>query len=267
MKRFSIVIGVLAQAAMLAAPAGAQYSHGGSKPPLHVNPAHDSCFFDLHPELTEGEFAEFADEIGSVARFRQLGDATTLGRGRFDLSVEYTSTSIDDTKGAWNNTMSHPDADHDLGEAIAFPRVVARYGVGDRVDVGAWGTVNPQANYGLVGIDSKIVLLRQGPGRPVSVSIRPSATALVGPSELWAGNASLDLSASRAFGPVSPYVGVATSASVAIETSDDVDLDPATGNDSLAYAGVAYRWRSFLLSAEVETGRLSGFGFRIGRQF
>ncbi len=122
----------------------------------------------------------------------------------------------------------------------------------DRVDLGAWGTVNPQSNYGLVGIDSKIVLLRQGPSRPVSVSVRPSISSLVGPSELWAGNMSVDLSVSRAFGPVSPYVGVGATSSLALERSEDVDLDPATGDGSFAYAGVAYRWRALVLSAEVE---------------
>jgi hypothetical protein len=269
MRPFSTVIGALGLAAILApAPAGAQYPDNGKPAPhLHVSPAHGSCFFDLHPELTQREFEEFAGELGSIARFRQLGDATTLGRGRFDVSVQYGNTPIDDSKGAWNNTMSHPTADHYLGQSIALPALVARYGVSDRVDIGAWGTINPQSNYGLVGIESKVALLRQGSGRPVSVSIRPSITSLVGPSEVWAGNMSVDLSVSRAFGPVSPYAGVAASSSLAVERSQDVDLDPATADGSLAYAGVSYRWRAFLLSAEMEKGRLFSYGFRIGTRF
>lgn len=269
MRPFSTVIGALGLVAILApAPAGAQYPDNGKPAPiLHVNPAYDSCFFDLHPELTQGEFEEFAHEIGSIARFRQLGDATTLGKGKLDVSLQYSNTPIDDSKGAWNNTMSHPAADHYLGQAIAFPAIVARYGVSDRVDLGAWGTINPQSNYGLVGIDSKIVLLRQGPSRPVSVSVRPSITSLVGPSELWAGNMSVDLSVSRAFGPVSPYVGVVASSSLAIERSKDVDLDPATADGSLAYAGLSYRWRALMLSAEVEKGTVFSYAFRIGTRF
>jgi len=267
MKSFPIVIGVLGLAVILAPmPASAHDSRDNSagEPVLHVSPAHSSCFFDLHPELTQAEFDEFADEVGSIARFRQLSDATTLGKGRFDLSLQYTNTSVDDAKGAWNNTMSHPSATHYLGDAIALPRLVARYGVSDRVDLGAWGTLNPHSNYGLVGIDSKIVLMRQGPSRPVTVAIRPSVSALVGPSEVWAGNASIDVSVSRAFGSVSPYVGFASSGSMAIETSDDVSLDTAYGSDSLVYAGVEYRWRALVVSAELER---RSFGFRIGTRF
>src|SRR3990172_8296779 len=131
--------------------------------------------------------------------------------------------------------------------SIAFPRIAARFGVSDRVDLGAWGGLDPHSNYGVVGIDTKIALLRQGPTRPVSVSIRPSFTSLLGPSEVWVGNASIDLSVSRAFGPVSPYVGVATSGSLAVETSDDVDLDSTAADHALAYAGLSYRWRALVL--------------------
>lgn len=75
------------------------------------------------------------------------------------------------------------------------------------------------------------------------------------------------MSVSRAIGPLSPYLGVATSATLAVERSDDVDLDHATAEGSLAYAGLSYRWRSLVLSAEVEKGALVSYGFRVGTRF
>ena len=269
MKPFSIVISVMGLvAALVPATAAAQYSGTGKTAPvLHVHDRYSSCFFDLHPELTKAEFKEFAGELGSVLRTRQLADTTTLGKGKFDISLQYTSSPIDDAKGAWNNTMSHPTADHYLGSSIAFPRLSARFGVSDNVDIGAWGGLDPGANYGLVGIDTKIVLMRQGPTMPVSLSIRPSVASLVGPSEVWAGNASIDVSVSRAFGAFSPYAGVATSASMATERTADVDLDPAYATGSLAYAGLSYNWRGYLLTVEVEKGTLVSYGFRIGKRF
>ncbi len=101
----------------------------------------------------------------------------------------------------------------------------------------------------------------------MSVIIRPSLTTLVGPSEVWAGNASVDVTVSRAFGPVSPYVGVALTTSGAIERSDDVDLEPASAGGSLAYAGLSYRWRALTLAAEAETGTLTSYGFSLGARF
>ena len=269
MKRFTTVTATIGLAvALMSTPALAQQSQGGTPvPQLHVNDAYSSCFFDLHPELTQVEFQEFTAELGSVLRFRQLGDVAPLGKGHFDIGVQYANTRIDDSKGAWNNTMSHPTADHYLGRSIQFPRIVARMGVSDRVDIGAWGGVDPNANYGIVGIDTKIALIRQGPSRPVTVAIRPSVTSLVGPDEVWVGNSSFDISVSRAFGPWSPYAGIGASSSLGIERSKDVTLENASAGATLSYAGLSYRWRAFVLSAEAENAELTSYGFRVSTRF
>ena len=235
MRLFSNVIGTfLFAAALIPVPVNAQNS------------------FDIRPDLTKAQFVEFTAELGSILRFRQLGDTTTLGKGTVDVSVQFGSM---------------PAQNDDLSRSISFPRIVARFGASDRVDVGAWGGFEPDANYGLAGVDTKINLLRQGPARPVSVSIRPSITSLIGPSEVWAANASIDLSVSRAFGRVWPYVGVATTASVALERSTDVDLDPVTADGSLVFAGVSYHWRAVVASAEVEKGTSVTYAFRLGTRF
>jgi hypothetical protein len=266
MKTSSILIGTLAAVTALAPAARAQQASSG-RPTLHVDDAYDNCFFDLHPELTEAQFKEFAGELGSILRSRQLGDARTLGKGRFELSAQYTDARIDDAKGAWNNTMSHPHADHYLGEAIAFPRLSARLGVSDRVDVGAWGTVSQHSNYWIVGADTRIAILRQDRGRPVSVSLRPSLSGLFGPDELTAGSASLDITASRAIGPVSPYLGVTTTASTAHAHAPDVALHDVTATGGAVYGGLSYQWRKLALSAEVEHGTLFSYGLQLGTRF
>ena len=258
MRVLSTVIGVLGLVAAFN-PASARAQQAGNAPAGQAAERGGSRAFDLHPELTKEQFKEFAGELGSIMRFRQLGDTAPLGKGEVDISVQYASAPIDSMKGAWHNTYA--------GGSIDFPRFAARFGVGDRVDIGTWGGLDPDLNWGMVGVDTKIALMRQGPGRPVSLSMRPSDGSLIGPSELWAANASLDVSVSRAFGALSPYVGVATTASLAVERSDDVDLDPVTAEGSLAYAGLAYRWRSFVLSAEVEKGALVSYAFNIGTRF
>jgi len=269
MRTIWTVISTLGLVATLApAPASAQQSDAGKPAPqLRVNDAYSSPFFDLHPGLTKKEFEEFTAELGSVLRFRQLGDTMTLGRGEVDLSVQFASARIDDSTGAWNNTMSHPTADQHVSASMSFPRIVARFGVSDRVDVGALGGFAPHANYGLVGVDTRIALLKQGPTRPVSVSVRPSLTLLVAPSQVLVGNAGVDVSVSRAFGPVSPYAGVAASTSGAVERSKNVDLDPVSAGASLAYAGLSYRWRALIVSAEVEKGARVRYAFGIGTRF
>jgi len=71
----SIVIGALGLAVSLAIiPARAQNSD-------RDRPRLVESSFDLQPGLTKDTFDELAAEIGSVLRFRQLGDTATIGRG------------------------------------------------------------------------------------------------------------------------------------------------------------------------------------------
>lgn len=216
-------------------------------------PGKGDNFFDLQPRLTQEEFAVFVADIGSLLRFRQLGDGTTLEKGTIDLGVQFATAPL--------------AASHSLSQSSSSPRIVGRFGVSDRVDVGVWGGLNPNANYGMAGFDTKILLMRQGPGRPVSVSVRPSVTALIGPSEVWAASLGVDLAVSRAFGAFSPYAGIAATSTAAIERSKDVDLDPATAGASVAYAGLSYRWRALVVSGEVENGTRVSYAFRVGSRF
>jgi hypothetical protein len=261
MRPFITAIGIAGLAATLAAaPARAQQPDTGTQAPhLRVND-----FFDQHPGLTEGEFEDFAAGLGAVLRFRQLGDAATLGKGEIDLSVQFDNTPIGGSKVA---STTRPTVDQYLGRSLSFPRIVARFGLNDRVDLGVWGGFDLDAHYGLGGVDTKIALVRQEDGHPVSLSIRPSITSLFGPSQLWAGNVSVDLTLSRAFGLFAPYGGLAASSSAAIERSKDIDLAAATAGDALAYAGLSYRFHALVMSAEVEKRDQVSYAFRLGTRF
>ena len=214
--------------------------------------AQQTSFFDLKPAITTAELETFTGDAGSLLRFRQLGDAMTLAKGRVDLSVQFAGDPLADSKGAWN---------------AAMPAVTARFGVSNRADIGLFGALNTESKYGMAGIDTKIMLLRESDSMPVTVSIRPSVVALIGPSDAWVGNASIDLSVSRAIGAFSPYAGVATTGSLAMERLSDVDLDPAAAHRSVSYAGVAYRWRALAISAEVEKAAVVSYGVRVGTRF
>lgn len=251
-----------------ASPAAAHPTgHDGEVAPLHVDDSYDECFFDLHPELTQAEFDEFTKEGSALIHDHQLDGADTLGRGTVHVIVDYSSTAVDDSKGAWNNTMSHPTSDHYLGHSLAFPRLGLRVGVADRVDVGIWGTLNPWSNYGFVGLESKVMIVRQDASTPVSVAVRPTAAALLGPDELFLADAGFDVSVSHTYKRLSPYLGINAHTAIAVERSDDVDLDHGTAAHTGAFAGLAYRWGSLRVAAEAETGPLTTYSMRLSGSF
>ncbi|MCC6621873.1 MAG: hypothetical protein IT385_11495 [Deltaproteobacteria bacterium] len=219
-------------------------AHGGDlsdpRVVLHVGDSYESCYFDLHPELKAGELRHFAAEGGQLIRFRQTSGADTLGAGTVDIGVGYQMFFLDDSKGAWNNTMSHPDAEHYLGQELPAPFLTLRFGITDDVDGELYGTLNPLSNYGFVGLAAKIRVLEQDERTPVSIAVRPSVSGLVGPSELQTWNVSIDLSVSRSFGGLTPFLGVAASTTIAAETSDDVDLAVQAAVRPVGFAGVEF---------------------------
>ena len=210
------------------------------------------AIFTLRAGATKTEFKTMTGELGSALRFRPIADPRPLGRGAIDLSVEFANTRIDDLVAE---------------RSVPAPHVAARFGVSDRVDLVAWGGYDSGANYGVAGAGTSIALLTQGGSSPVSLAIRPTVTSLIGPSELWIGNASIDVSLSRAIGNFSPYIGAAASGSMGIERSTAVTLDPVFADHSVTYAGVAYRWRALMMAAEVEKGDRVSYGLRLGARF
>jgi hypothetical protein len=251
-------------AALLSASTAARAHEGAA---LHVGTEFEECYFDLHSELTVGELKEFAREGGQIMRFRQLSSADTLGKWKFDVSLGYALFFIDDHKGAWNNTMSHPTGDHYLGSKLGFPLLSLRLGVHDAVDVEVNGTLNWASNYGFVGAATKIRVLRQSEKMPVSVAVRPSVAALLGPSEMQGVNASIDVSVSRNFHGFSPFAGVTTSVTGIHEDSADTDIGSQSAAHELAFAGVEYRYKAISAAAQAEISNIAAVGFRLGGTF
>jgi hypothetical protein len=258
-------IPIACAAIVLALPTGA-WAHERNID-LHVGTAYESCYFDLHPELTEAEFQEWAAEAGQILRSRQMSSAETLGAGNFEVGLGYSYFFLDDSKGAWNNTMSHPADDHYLGEELGTPYLELKLGVSDDVDAEVFGIVNWQANYGFVGVASKIRLLDETEGKLMSLSVRPSASALLGPSEVQAYNLSGDVAVSRNFHGFSPFAGVTLSTTLAVESSDDTDVGNQAAARTLAFAGLEYRWKFISAAAQAEVSDLTAFALHVGGRF
>ena len=231
MRKLSIVIGVMGLVVTLA-------------------PASASAQQVLNTPLTSQDLAALAGEFGSVLRFRQLGDTATLPKGRVDLGVQFASAPVDTTNQTWNVT-----------------RFVGRFGVSQRVDMGAWAGYNSQASDGMAGVDVKIALLTQGPSMPVSLAVRPSFSSTLGAGDIYAASVGADVSVSRAFGALSPYAGVAATSSLATERLADINFERQTDNSTLGYAGVAYNWRSLVAAVEIEKGTKVAYAVRIGTRF
>lgn len=241
---------------------------------LHVNPRWDECSFQLDPSLSQQEFKVFTREAGMVACFRPLVSARSMGAGRFEVSVLQWKTTIDESKGAWNNTFVHPHDEHYLigGDALPFPGLTLRVGLTDRLDAGVYWTMRPGANYGFAGAQLQCRILN-AEKHNVDVSSRLGFNALYGPKDINFGVYALDLLASRRFNlykqliSFSPYAGGSITLARSHEKSDLVNLNDEIATGFQAMAGAVVNIRNFSIATEYNLASVNSLSFRLGYNF
>jgi hypothetical protein len=269
MKR-NVTISLAAGFVLAAFPStgSAQGHHHGIM--LHVNPRWRECSFQLDPSLTRNAWRQFTREAGLVTYFRPLADAKPMGRGNFEVSALQWETDIDDTDAAWNDTFVHPDSTHWLieGSSLAFPGLMVRAGVTDKVDVGAYVTKSPGANYGFYGGQVQYNLA-QDTHRDWAASARVSFVSLYGPEDLDFTVYGLDLVASKEYqaskwASVSPYAGVSTYLSSSHEKSAVVDLPDENILGAQAMVGAALQISRARLALEYNFARIPTRSLKVG---
>ena len=248
----------------------AQHDH----PDLHINPRWKECSFEIDPSLTQEEWHQFTKEVGLVAYYRPLIDAKPLGKWNFEISVLQWNTKIDDHDNAWNNTFVHPDSAHYLkeGPRLGIPGLGGRIGITDKIDVGVYWTINPNANYGIYGAQVQYNFLNR-PEKSWAASARLNYSSLYGPEDLDLRIYGIDLITSKEFKiysdwiSVSPYVGVSGFLSSTRETTEKVDLKNENLIGAQGMVGVTARIKFARLGVEYNISRTSTLSFKIGVGF
>jgi hypothetical protein len=232
---------------------------------LHVNSRWDECAIVIDPSLTQGAWHQFVDEVALVVYLRPMDAAKPLGRGRYEFAILNGATNIDDADAAWNDTFSHPDSTHWLfeGDALKIPGLMLRYGVGDRVDVGAYFTRSIGANYGIVSGQLQYNLFNDT-ARQLAMAVRLNGTRLFGPEDMSVNVYGVDFLASKTVSRFSPYAGVSGYLSRGHERTAKVNLEAETVFGVQANLGVAARVSALRLGAEVNLAKVPGYSVKIG---
>jgi hypothetical protein len=264
----ALIITLLAAAA--AAAAAAPPALRAQRPPLHVSPRWKECAIQLSPSLTQAAWRRFTRELAVVGYFRPLTDARPLGRRTVELSLLQWRSGIDENAAAWNDTFVHPDSTHWLigGGPLPIIGLAARAGVSERVDAGVYYTRNPEANYGLVGGQIQVNVMRAAQGR-FAASTRLTMVRLVGPEDVAVAFYGADLVASHTVHltgrvTVSPYASVTALLSTAHERSAVVSLADERVLGAMGSVGAAAQIGPATLAVQYDVAAVSAVSFRIG---
>jgi len=251
------------------------FANGGSKDvKLHINPRWKECSFQLDPALTQKAWHQFTREAGLVAYFRSLTDAKPMGVGNYELSILDWETAIDDTRDAWNDTFVHPDSTHWLkeGSRLGFPGLTFRTGITNRIDIGAYWTKSPGANYGFWGGQVQYNLVNDLE-KKWAASSRFSFISLHGPEDFDLRVYGLDLLASKEYAvysdwvSVSTYAGVSTYLSSSHETTAAVSLEDEKILGVQGMVGAVAQISIARLAMEYNFAAVNSLSFKLGIGF
>ena len=244
---------------LLTNPAHAQ---GGGDVYWHIDPTVETCSMVIDPSLTREQWKTFTEQAGALLSFKSLASAEPFGRWNVSLGVDYSITPVDQRDPAWINTFTHPDANCPLGDEIQHPTLRARVGVTDKVDVGAYWTTAPGANYGFVGGEARFAFLPESPRVPAA-AVSASVVVLTGVNDFDFSVYSLGLTASKRVSSFVPYLGVRGNLAVGTETTSKVDLGQEELLRPQGFVGSTYSIWKLNLAAEYNLAQVNTFAFVI----
>jgi hypothetical protein len=257
------LLGSLAVLGSLTLSASARAHGGADRPLLHVGYEHESCYIDLHPELTSGQLRTFSREFADAGAFVPMAGAQPLAPWRIGIGLTYNQTFIDDTKPQWNNTFSHPGDDHYLGRP-ALPILQTRLGLPRAFEAELMLTGDPSSNWALVGAALRASLLSETIRAPASVTARLTYLHLLGVDELDLDAASLEGLVSRTFGRFTPYGGIGAVVSRGAEHTGELALGSRTAFGARATAGLEIALWRFRLAAQGMWASVPSVGVMLG---
>jgi hypothetical protein len=239
-------------------------AHGSSgNPVLHVGYAYDSCYIDLHPELTAGQFKAFAREFSDAGAFVPMAGARSLAPWKVGIGLTYNQTFIDDSKPQWNNTFSHPGADHWLGQP-ALPILQARIGLPRSLETELMVTGDPESNWAIAGAALRVPLLVETPAIPLSASLRMGYLHLFGADELDLDAVSMETLVSRTMGIFTPYVGVGGVVAHGSEHTEELSLGSTTAFSARATVGLEIAIGRFRIAGQGMLASVNSLALMLG---
>jgi hypothetical protein len=239
--------------------------NNGSDVYWHIDPGVKSCSMVIDPSLTQDQWKRFTRQVGEISSLKSLSPAETIGKMHFVFSIERSSTPVDQHDLAWINTFTHPDENCPLGDKVKIIDLRAKFGISDKIDIGAVWTTAPGANYGMIGGEIKYAFLPESEKRPAA-AVRASYIALTGVPDFNLGVGSIDLLASKKIAGVSPYLGVRESLITGTETTSKVDLNKENHLITQGFAGVSYSIWRLNLAIEYNISEVNTFSFTVGFQ-
>ncbi|MGH7272991.1 MAG: DUF6588 family protein, partial [Nitrospiria bacterium] len=209
---------------------------------------------------TQDQFKDLSETLGLVISYDPLTPAEPLGILGFDIGVEVTAANVDQDASFLKDVIQDPPS------YVVFPKLHAQKGLPFGIDVGVVYAKVPDSNIGLIGGELKWAVLKGSVATP-AIALRGSYTRLLGVDDIDMSTYGVDLSASKGFGFLTPYIGVGqvwiqSSANVSSPILSDENLSRTKG-----YVGLKVRLMLLSFVGEAEFSKVPSYTLRANFSF
>jgi hypothetical protein len=216
----------------------------------------------LLPGYLQSEFKDLSETLGLLISYKPLAPAEPLGILGFDIGVEVTAVDIDQDASFLTKAIS----DANPPSYFVFPKLHAQKGLPFGIDVGVVYAKIQDSNIGLIGGEVKWAILKGSVATP-ALALRGSYTTLLGVGSLDLSTYGVDLSASKGFAFLTPYIGVGQ---VWIQSEANVpglNLSDESLSRTKGFAGLKAKLLLLSLVAEAEISEVPSYTFRANVSF
>ena len=218
-----------------------------------------SVDIDKLVNLSQGDFRKLSEDAGAAFSYHPQTPTEPLGIVGFDVGLSLTMSKLAN-KDVWARASSSSVPDY-----VPIPTLRANKGLPLGFDVGLMYAKVPGSDVSLWGAEGRWAFIRGGIAAP-AVGLRGTYTKVTGVDQLDLNTKGLDISASKGFAMLTPYIGVgrtwvSSTPHVANLGKEDFALNKL-------FIGAGFNLFLFNMNFEVDqTGDSTAYSLKAGMRF
>lgn len=208
--------------------------------------------------LNQSQFELLAEDLGAALSYKALIPAEPLGVTGFDLGVELSATRLANAE-AWKQASGSD------WNSLTIPKIHAHKGLPAGIDVGAFYSALPNTEMKLWGGELRYSVLEGTVATP-ALAVRGSFSRLSGVSQLDFHSQGVDVSLSKGFLNMTPFIGLGQVWSTA--TPNVANLSEDSQSQTRIFAGLNVNFALANAAFELDrTGEATSFSTKLGFRF
>jgi len=209
--------------------------------------------------ISQSDFRKLSEDAGAAFSYHPQTPTEPLGITGFDVGLSLTLSTLAN-KDAWVRASSST-----VPDLVPIPTLRANKGLPMGFDVGLMYAMIPESNVKFWGGEARWAFIQGGIAAP-AVGVRGSFTKLQGVNQLDMTTKGLDISASKGFAMLTPYVGIGR-----VWVSSDPHVLNLSREDfglNKFFFGAGFNLLTFNLNAEFDrTGESTAYSIKAGIRF